>query len=439
MNKRTKSIISLLLCLSMLSALVCFSSVSAGALPAEVKGRTFSEVLGMDPEIYLNWLSSHENDNYYLGTPYKSGDHRNPNGDCEGAYGSQDSYGVPSMNCTGFVWHVLTTATRLSGGDSSSLPAMSGWVSFYNNNNISRRYFSTKEDMLNSGYLEKGDIIWMFEGSEYALSNYNHVGIYWGDGTSDLLWHSSNQGYFNGSRLNANIISTVIPAAQNAQLYVVLKMGVPKVKLQLVRTSADTEITDNSKLYSLQGSEYNVYTSQDCSGEPIGTITTDSDGYGFFGEAVSEKNTDMADAGTPAYDKTSGESVTLVPGTTYYCKEAKPSKGFNNDETVYVFKDSGSVTQNDVKIYRAYNIQTNEQPICQPIYYYPVDLKYDFNKDGILSVSDGTVLQKLLVKLISPDDSQYDFSYSDVNGDGSTDIVDVTAIQKMLTNIDLGA
>ncbi|MEE0762775.1 MAG: dockerin type I repeat-containing protein [Acutalibacteraceae bacterium] len=290
MKNRTKKLVSYLLCMAMLSGMMCFASTNAGAVPAEVQGNTFAEVIGMDPEVYMDWLYSHEDDNYYLGTPYKSGDHRNPNGDCEGANGSLDYYGVASMNCTGFVWHVLSTATDMSGGNSSMIPAMSGWVSFYNNNNISRKYFSTKEEMLSSGYLEKGDLIWMFEGSEYALSNYNHIGIYWGDGSSDVLWHSSSQGYVDGNRINSNVISTIIPAAPKAELYVVLKVGVPQ----------------------------------------------------------EEK------------------------------------------------------------------------------------IDYDFNLDGVVSISDVTILQKYIANLISKDDSSYNLSVTDVNNDGVTDIADVTYVQHVI-------
>lgn len=225
MAGKTNKFISVLLCAAVFTVFSCFYCVHTSALSSEIQGNTVCEVLGINPRVYFNWLLSHQEDDYYLGTPYKPGDYRNPNGDCGGAYGSSDSKGTAAMNCTGFVWHVLTTASGLSGGDSSSLPAMSGWVSFYTNNNISRRYFNSKEEMLNSGYLEKGDLIWMFENSEYTLSNYNHVGIYWGNGTTDVLWHSSNQGYSGGNRLNSNVISEIIPAAQDAKLYLVLKAG----------------------------------------------------------------------------------------------------------------------------------------------------------------------------------------------------------------------
>lgn len=420
----------------MMSGVFIFSSGNAAALSAEVKGNTVSQVLGIDPKVYLEWLYSHESDNYYLGTPYKPYDHRNPNGDCSGAYGSLDTAGVAGMNCTGFVWHVLTKAAKLSGGDSSSLPAVSGWVSFYTGNNISRRYFSSKEEMLSSGYLEKGDIIWMFETSEYALSDYNHVGIYWGDGTTDVLWHSSNQGYSDGIKINGNVISRIVPAASNAQLYVVLKMGTPKAKLQIVRSSADRETTENNGRYSLQGAKYNVYSDIGCSGEPLGTISTDSEGYGYFGQQASgDLNSDSADKDTPAYNKESGDNVVILPDTRFYCREIHPSKGFEHDETVYEFRYSGSVTGNGVEIYRAYSVITGEQPLSVPVYYSEEDIKWDFNMDGELNIDDVTTLQKLIAKILYREDPNFDFSGCDVDENGVTDVSDVTYIQKVLAKL----
>lgn len=72
--------------------------------------------------------------------------------------------------------------------------------------------------MLNSGYLDKGDIIWMFNGSENTLSDYHHVGIYWGAGKSDVLWHSIGS---VGDK-KGNMQSAITPLSNNP-LYVVLK------------------------------------------------------------------------------------------------------------------------------------------------------------------------------------------------------------------------
>lgn len=342
------------------------SKVQAVSVPSEVKGQTISDALDMDFDVYMQWLESHESDSYYLGTPYAPYDRRNPNGDCAGAYGVYDIPNVPAMNCTGFVWHVLYKATQASGGNTSIIPGISGWKTFYSTNNISRRYFSSKEEMLSSGYLEKGDIIWMFVNSEDYISNYHHVGIYWGDGKSDVLWHSLDSGN-DATPINSNVISTIIPKGDSSILYVVLKTGSSKIKLQLVKSSANPSITDGNGCYSLEGAQYAVYTSSDCSDSSFYGYMhdTDSDGYANFGwVSTSAINNSEIDAGSAAYNKPSGGSVIL---DTYYCKEITAPEGYQLDDTIYVFKDSGAVSSDGVKIYRAYNPNTNEQPKDFPL------------------------------------------------------------------------
>ena len=454
-------------------------SVNAATLPSEVKGKTISQILGMNPQTYMDWLKSHEYDNYYIGTPYQPYDRRNPNGDCKGAYGNADISGTAGMNCTGFVWHVLYKATKSSGGNTSIIPALSGWYSFYTSNNISRKYFSSKSEMLKSGYLEKGDIIWMFNGSETAVSDYHHVGIYWGnDSKSDVLWHSIDSvGNKSGN------IQTVITPKANKPLYVVLKTGVPYiklqlqkstnnnrakytdlsgakyniytdsschkesyfgyietdkdgygrygsgsvvsgknqgadvpyqkyyaqevtapkgfaldstvyefkktsssvsgsvvyrvnskdnpyVKLQLMKSSANPDITSENSCYSLEGAKYNIYkgTSFETS-SLFSYITTDSDGYGKYGKgSETVRNTDVKDKGTVAYNKISGNNVELGYDIKYYAQEDKDTlpKGYDWDSTVYEFKDSGSISSDGVRIFRAVNTDGN-QPADNPI------------------------------------------------------------------------
>lgn len=50
-----------------------------------------------------------------------------------------------------------------------------GWVPMYD--------FKTKSEMLRSGVLEKGDIIWIWnenDGGKNALSPTHHIGFFWG-------------------------------------------------------------------------------------------------------------------------------------------------------------------------------------------------------------------------------------------------------------------
>ena len=177
-----------------LSIILSVSAVSASAY--EVKGRTLAQALGMDGAVYYSWLRSHINDTYYNTTPYEHADHRNPNGDCQGANGTLDTPGVPALNCMGFVWHALYMPTKMSGGSTGLIPSYGngGWYGLYTGYNLSRRYFNSKRDLLKSGYAEPGDIIWMFEVNETVADDSNHIAIYMGDGHSDRVWHAVKAG-----------------------------------------------------------------------------------------------------------------------------------------------------------------------------------------------------------------------------------------------------
>ncbi|MBQ1436708.1 MAG: hypothetical protein IIZ07_02095, partial [Ruminococcus sp.] len=137
----------------------------------------------------MNWMKSHENDNYYLGTPYVAYDHRNPRGDCGGAHGELDIPGQAALNCTGFVWHVLYKAAVLSGASRSqinSLPVMGNVTPTWSRLGVYRVYFRTKEEALRSGILEKGDLLWIYGTKDC------HNAIFYGDNPShDKFWHSA--------------------------------------------------------------------------------------------------------------------------------------------------------------------------------------------------------------------------------------------------------
>lgn len=325
--RKIKRIISIILCITVLfgtisatTAQAATASASVSALPAEVKGTTLCAALNMDFQKYMDWLKAHEKNNYYIGTPYKGYDHRNPKGDCGGAYGKNDVKGVAGMNCTGFVWHVLYKATKASGGNTSIIPALSGWYTFYSSHKITRKYFATKAEMLNSGYLEKGDIIWMFDGSETVLSNYHHIGIYWGDGKSDVLWHSIDAvGNKSGN------IQTVITPKARSPIYMVLKMTTPKNKLELTKTSSNTAITNKNNAYSLSGTVYGIYTDKACT-KKIGEMTTNAKGNASYNKYVDASK-------------------------KYYGKELKAPKGYALDGTVYPFKNSGKLNSDKRPIF----------------------------------------------------------------------------------------
>lgn len=228
--------------------------ISAAVVPADAlaipdnrqtyKYETITDVLGITRADIVEWLSMHEDDDYYLGTPYcyRAGRVLNgrevpvsfdihgslwglwplgyntmpyvycPNGDViEGC--------VPQLNCGGFVHHVLTHASNKDGTENRAVTEMikrlediydgsgmgfTGASSFFMAMQCSgvRFYtFDTIEDMLASGIMEKGDIMIIDGIGPYGMvpDRFNnprdwHIGFFWGDSPDDdSFWHSIHE------------------------------------------------------------------------------------------------------------------------------------------------------------------------------------------------------------------------------------------------------
>ena len=293
-------------------------------------GQTIDQALGATKTVE-SVLSQHENDEYYLTTPYGN---KGPHGeggaidtwDCwkpKGEYGS-GAY----MNCTGFVVAVL----RACGADTSIIgnyTANDGynkgnetnaykWEKYCRDNNAVSYTFSSKEQMLASGILEKGDIIYM-EPVDWNHSNSDcHIGFFWGSNSSeDLFWHSSShadgivKGYFPNSA-GGNVISKITPKYP-VRYYRVIKT-LHKGYLTLHKDSSNKTLTDANDCYSLAGAEYGVYTDSNCSNK-VATLTTNASG--------------------------NANTVSLNPGR-YYVKETKAPKGYFTDSQVYTADVSGA-------------------------------------------------------------------------------------------------
>ena len=293
-------------------------------------GQTIDQALGATKTVE-SVLSQHENDEYYLTTPYGN---KGPHGeggaidtwDCwkpKGEYGS-GAY----MNCTGFVVAVL----RACGADTSIIgnyTAKDGynrgnetnafkWEEYCRDNNAVSYTFSSKEQMLASGILEKGDIIYM-EPTDWNHSNSDcHIGFFWGSNSSeDLFWHSSShadgivKGYFPNSA-GGNVISKITPKYP-VRYYRVIKT-LHKGYLTLHKDSSNKTLTDANDCYSLAGAEYGVYTDSNCSNK-VATLTTNASG--------------------------NANTVSLNPGR-YYVKETKAPKGYFTDSQVYTADVSGA-------------------------------------------------------------------------------------------------
>ena len=293
-------------------------------------GQTIDQALGATKTVE-SVLSQHENDEYYLTTPYGN---KGPHGeggaidtwDCwkpKGEYGS-GAY----MNCAGFVVAVLRACgantsiignyTAKDGYDKGNEANASKWDEYCRDNNAVSYTFSSKEQMLASGILEKGDIIYM-EPVDWNHSNSDcHIGFFWGSSSSeDLYWHSSShadgivKGYFPNSA-GGNVISKITPKYP-ARYYRVIKT-LHKGYLTLHKDSSNKTLTDANDCYSLAGAEYGVYTDSNCSNK-VATLTTNASG--------------------------NANTVSLNPGR-YYVKETKAPKGYFTDSQVYTADVSGA-------------------------------------------------------------------------------------------------
>ncbi len=293
-------------------------------------GQTIDQALGATKTVE-SVLSQHENDEYYLTTPYGN---KGPHGeggaidtwDCwkpKGEYGS-GAY----MNCTGFVVAVLRACgantsiignyTAKDGYNRGNETNASKWDEYCRDNNAVSYTFSSKEQMLASGILEKGDIIYM-EPADWNHSNSDcHIGFFWGSNSSeDLFWHSSShadgivKGYFPNSA-GGNVISKITPKYP-VRYYRVIKT-LHKGYLTLHKDSSNKTLTDANDCYSLAGAEYGVYTDSNCSNK-VATLTTNASG--------------------------NANTVSLNPGR-YYVKETKAPKGYFIDSQVYAADVSGA-------------------------------------------------------------------------------------------------
>ena len=317
---------------------------------AYAAGQTIDQALGATKTVE-SVLSQHENDEYYLTTPYGN---KGPHGeggaidtwDCwkpKGEYGS-GAY----MNCAGFVVAVLRACganTSIIGNYTANDGYNRGnetnaykWDEYCRDNNAVSYTFSSKEQMLASGILEKGDIIYM-EPADWNHSNSDcHIGFFWGSNSSeDLFWHSSShadgivKGYFPNSA-GGNVISKITPKYP-VRYYRVIKT-LHKGYLTLHKDSSNKTLTDANDCYSLAGAEYGVYTDSNCSNK-VATLTTNVSG--------------------------NANTVSLNPGR-YYVKETKAPKGYFTDSQVYTADVSGANRESS-----PVNLSVSDNPANDPM------------------------------------------------------------------------
>lgn len=307
---------------------VLYAQDPFNTVKSEVEGGTsYMTSVGVTRESIVRELEAHEDDNYYLGTPYAGGDAQSPNGDA--SYNS----GTVGMNCAGFISYVLRKAgldaeTTMeimhrtpvnqygSGLPYDWLAGASNYKNLVENGNISAYAFRTKQELLSSGLAEKGDIILMWwSNSPGADGADNHIGFFWGEASDDdVMWHSGTE------PSSGNQISTITPKTPGS-FYILIKIEPLQPKeytVTLTKTSADVSITQGNSAYSLAGATYNVYKGTSGTGSVVATFTTDEAGH--------------ATLSTPLEDG------------TYSVKEVTPPKGYKLDEKIYTFTINGGDT-----------------------------------------------------------------------------------------------
>lgn len=213
---------------------------------------------------------------------------------------------------------IIGNYTAKDGYNRGNETNASKWDEYCRDNNAVSYTFGSKEQMLASGILEKGDIIYM-EPADWNHSNSDcHIGFFWGSNSSeDLFWHSSShadgivKGYFPNSA-GGNVISKITPKYP-VRYYRVIKT-LHKGYLTLHKDSSNKTLTDSNDCYSLAGAEYGVYTDSNCSNK-VATLTTNVNG--------------------------NANTVSLNPGR-YYVKETKAPKGYFTDSQVYTADVSGA-------------------------------------------------------------------------------------------------
>ena len=312
---------------------VLYAQDPFNTVKSEVEGGTnYMTSVGVTRESIVRELEAHEDDNYYLGTPYAGGDAQSPNGDA--SYNS----GTVGMNCAGFISYVLRKAgldaeTTMeimhrtpvnqygSGLPYDWLAGASNYKNLVENGNISAYAFRTKQELLSSGLAEKGDIILMWwSNSPGADGADNHIGFFWGKASDDdVMWHSGTE------PSSGNQISEITPKTPGS-FYILIKIEPLQPKeytVTLTKTSADVSITQGNSAYSLAGATYNVYKGTSGTGDVVATFTTDSAGH--------------ATLSTPLEDG------------TYSVKEVTPPKGYKLDEKIYTFTINGADTSLSVE------------------------------------------------------------------------------------------
>ena len=192
--------------------------------------------------------------------------------------------------------------------------------------------------------LTSGNSNYSYAGAQYGVYNdstlNNRVGILTTDelGNSNTLTLDAGTYYVKeikapkGYMLDTTTHTVTIEAGQTATV----NSSEPpiSVTINLTKVSAKPDVTNNNKLYSLQGAQYGVYHDSSCT-QFVTSITTDASGHG---------------------------SVTDLPLNNYWVKETKASQGFDKDGTVYPIDATSGNTAVVTK-----SVTSTETPLMDPV------------------------------------------------------------------------
>ncbi|MCF0145791.1 MAG: hypothetical protein HUJ73_04305 [Eubacterium sp.] len=280
----------------------------------------------------------------------------------------EDPYAAPvpgrsgNLQSENFVWHVLSSVATVnqdnvpcdSTTNTAPLGNGGGWVDWIYFQGITPLTFSTKEEMLASGLLEKGDIIWSFDyEGPYGLSNLNHVGFFWGDSPSDdVFWQSGTAagGTLYAGKEGCNRITTIESAAEYPSVWWVFKLspdpyyntyewtGRPQNEVGIIQDSgADTEevLPDASaEDPSLKESE----------GDGTEELYSESYGYETGEEEFFEDGTEVYEYYDEVYTETPQGAMGAagLEAEEVYGEDQRsvsvPSDGVNADTTIVFYE-----------------------------------------------------------------------------------------------------
>lgn len=318
-------------------------------------------------QAFLTEYSTGGQENYYLGTPYNSSLYAaSPKGN--------QWQGYSGMNCQGFVWYIIshglaycnkvpvsTTSPYVPNlakfnqmGYSYKCWDGGGWYAFITQNNLHYYEFSNKDEMLKSGVLQKGDIIWCVNKASGStgltgLGNRDknhHIGIYMGNGKSDSWWQS---GPVNGNGITSVEKNSINPIYGKAETntYVVIPWAEQKeaphfdptrLTIQKVDSETGQAAAQNEASASLEGAEFTMkyYSGTSATGNPTRTWTlvTDKNGIAYLGKDWLKSGTLFTDNDGDAY----------LPLGTVVIKESKAPTGYKLsglERTLHIVEKNG--------------------------------------------------------------------------------------------------